>query len=113
MDISISKLVSRIHLTNKSWKIAVERFGVESPISKALRNRKSGLQVRLLREYPEKSWLQIDNETISDEPLFSVRLLIDEPKAFMGRVDADHIPVRIANEVFTEHEIKGLEKDER
>lgn len=113
MDISISKLVSRIHLMNKSWKIAVERFGVESPISQALRNRKSGLQVRLLREYPEKSWLQIDNETVSDEPLFSVRLLIDDPGEYKGRIDADHLPVRIANEVFTEFEIKGLEKNER
>jgi len=99
-------LIERIHLINRSWKLAQERCSNDVPFSQALRDLKSGVQVQLLRAFPEHVWLSEDRDTPSDEPLLSVRIAEALSGALGGRPDADHIPLRVAEELLTDKEME-------
>lgn len=98
-------LVTKIILFNHCWKLAQQRYGQSSAMARMLRGQKSALQASLLRE--KHAYLQLDPDA-QEEPLFSVRLLT--PLVINGttRIDAEHMPVRIAEEFFTEQELKLL-----
>lgn len=104
----LSDHIGRIHLINKTWKLMSERYGPDSPLTLALKNRKSSLQVELLRLSAGRAWLQRDLETPGVEPLFSVRFDSALSDRLSGRKDADHLPVRVAEELLTDNELKGV-----
>jgi hypothetical protein len=99
---SLRELVRQIKAINSAWKVAGDLYGKESPLSTSSRDLKSCLQVRLLRSYaPHHVYLAIDHQA-EDEPLFGLRLRESVDKY----EDADHLPVRVANEIFLPEEIK-------
>ena len=106
-------LIKKIISFNQAWKLSKKIFGDESSLSLALRDQKACLQAELLRDHID-AYLEFDAETESAEPLYSVRLLdgIELPPLGYIRNDAEHIPVRIAEEIFTEEElIKLIKRD--
>lgn len=97
--------IQRIHRMNQAWKLATQRLGSDAPLSQALRDRKACNQVGLLRAFPDQVWLQNDEQTEADEPLLSVRFNLALSDRLAGRVDADHLPLRLAQELLTEDEL--------
>ncbi|MDF1761812.1 MAG: hypothetical protein P1U57_00245 [Oleibacter sp.] len=102
----VKELVGIITLYNHNWKRACEQWGSDSHIAIMLRHRKSDVQVRLLTMESGGAYLKRDFDNLDGEPLFSVRLnssvTLDNG---MVRNDADHIPVRVAEELLSKHEI--------
>lgn len=106
---NMMELVERIITVNHAWKLSREEFGAPSAITKSLRDVKSSLQSSLLRDYPNDTYLYLDSENSSeDDILFSVRLKEPLTLAHGVRMDAEHLPKRIAVELFTEDEITQL-----
>lgn len=99
----VTDLVSKIVSFNHCWKMAQQRYGNTSVIARMLRDQKSVLQAALLRE--NFAYLKPDPDA-EEEPLFSVRLNQSVVLNGVTRVDAEHMPVRLAEEFFTEHELK-------
>jgi hypothetical protein len=102
----VKDLVIQIKAINKAWKLASETMENEHPLAINLRDLKARLQIRLLRGYaPDSVYLTIDDETSTDEPLFSLRLtsVID------GYSDVDHLPVRVAKESLSDAEIQKFQ----
>ncbi|MFW6316290.1 MAG: hypothetical protein ACOC1Z_04205 [Cyanobacteriota bacterium] len=99
---SLETLVTEINTINRVWKQSSEvLLDSNSGLSTSLRDLKSTLQVRLLRNYPQQVYLIPDDETESEEPLYSVRLR--EPIANFW--NAAHLPVRVAEEMLTPEEL--------
>ena len=99
---SLEKLVKQNKAINSAWIDAGDIYGNDSPLSTSSRDLKSCLQVRLLRLYaPTDVYLAIDNKA-EGEPQFGLRLRESVNKY----QDADHIPVRVANEILLPEEIK-------
>ncbi|WP_338421257.1 hypothetical protein [Nostoc parmelioides] len=91
---------------NHAWKVSCELFGHNSPLSIASRDLKTALQIRLLQSYsPEQVYLIEDNE-LEGEPLYSLCLR----KPMGERLYAEHLPMRIAEEVFTHKELEQFKK---
>ncbi|HEY9695177.1 MAG TPA: hypothetical protein V6D15_23490 [Oculatellaceae cyanobacterium] len=111
---SIEQLVAEIVAVNHAWKEARDLFGKASPLAISLREIKTRLQMRLLRSYaPEQVYLELDTkveqvngeldpEAEAGEPLYG--LLLRKP--INGRRNAEHLPVRVANEVLSESELQ-------
>lgn len=106
---SIVDLVHLITQFNAVWKQAREAWGDTSPFTTILRERKTQLQLRLLRTHPEAVRLVVDRDGEYEEPLYSVRL--QRPVTLSDgqvRRDADHIPVRLVECFMTPDEIEQL-----
>ena len=101
---SIEQLVTEIIAVNHAWKEAKDLFEeTASPLANALRDLKTRLQIRLLRNYaPEWVFLIEDNQTEGDEPLYGLQLV----KAIGSWRDAAHIPIRVAQENLSLQELK-------
>ncbi|WP_414579385.1 hypothetical protein [Anabaena sp. CCY 9402-a] len=98
----VEQLVQEIVAINHAWKVARKLFGEDSPLSTSSRDLKTCLQVRLLRSYaPEQVYL-VEDEEVEGEELYSLRLR----KPIGSRQDVEHLPVRVANEVFTDTELR-------
>ena len=103
---SVEKLVNEIVAVNHAWKVARELFGEDSPLSISSRDLKTCLQVRLLRSYaPEQVYL-IEDKKAEGEPVYS--LCLREPIG--NRLYAEHLPMRIAQEVLTDKELQQFQK---
>ncbi|OYD91034.1 hypothetical protein CDG77_16505 [Nostoc sp. 'Peltigera membranacea cyanobiont' 213] len=103
---SVEKLVNEIVAVNHAWKVARELFGEDSPLSISSRDLKTCLQVRLLRSYaPEQVYL-IEDKNGEGEPLYSLRFR----KPIGGRLNAEHLPMRVAEEVLTDKELQQFQK---
>ncbi|MTJ32584.1 hypothetical protein [Aphanizomenon sp. UHCC 0183] len=103
---SIEKLVREIVAVNHAWKVADELFGENSSLSRSSRDLKTALQVRVLRSYaPEQVHLVLDTEA-EGEGLYSLKLR--EP--IDNHLYAEHLPVRVAQEVLSADEIKKFSK---
>ncbi|WP_199339463.1 hypothetical protein [Nostoc sp. FACHB-892] len=103
---SVEKLVNEIVAVNHAWKVACELFGQDSPLSISSRDLKTCLQVRLLRSYaPEQVYL-IEDKKAEGERLYS--LCLREP--MRERLYAEHLPIRIAEEVLTNKELDKFTK---
>ncbi|MBD2471557.1 hypothetical protein [Nostoc sp. FACHB-145] len=103
---SVEKLVMEIVAVNHAWKVACELFGQDSPISISSRDLKTSLQICLLRSYaPEQVYL-IEDKEAEGEQLYSLclRTPIGE------RLYAEHLPIRIAQEVFANQELERFKK---
>ncbi|MBN3886500.1 MAG: hypothetical protein V7K64_18890 [Nostoc sp.] len=103
---SVEKLVQEIVAINHAWKVACELFGQDSPLSVSSRDLKTCLQVRLLRSYAPKQVYLIEDKQSEGEPLYSLRLR----KPIGERLYAEHLPIRIAEEVLTDKELKQFKK---
>lgn len=99
----MKELVSEIHAINHSWKLSKETFGDDYSLTISLRNLKTRLQVRLLRNYsPHDVYLTIDHEIESSEPTYSLNL-INRTNNYQN---AAHLPVRVAKEMLMASELK-------
>lgn len=104
----IPVLVRQIVAFNQAWKQARKRWGAEHAITLALRERKTALQLDLLHHHRHTVFLRRDTEA-DGEALFSVRLLqsVRLPNGHV-RVDAEHLPERLALQFLSETEIESL-----
>ena len=106
-EITIKILVDEIVSFNHAWKSATKLFGSDSLSAQSARDLKAALQIRLLRSYPEKVFLELDSDISQEEEgedLYSVRL-VDQ---ICNRNNAEHLPVRVAHQLLTQSEIKNL-----
>ena len=107
-DNSKEKIISKIILFNRAWKLAQQHYGVDSPISGALRDQKSCLQAEFLRYYKD-SYLALDSSNEEGEKLYSVKIGEEIFIDSLGtRTDAEHLPERIARQLFTTKELAQL-----
>jgi len=109
MNHTLEMVVERIITLNHGWKLAREEFGNNSAITNSLKNQKSSWQSSLLREFPNQSYLKVDRDnSTDDEILFSVRLTYELTINNVKRNDAEHLPKRIALELFCAEELNQL-----
>ncbi|CAM3140166.1 hypothetical protein [Vibrio neptunius] len=112
MQVKLEEMLERIIAINHAWKLSREEFGNQFAATQSLRHTKSSLQATLLREFPNETYLlkATDNDS-QDEEMYSVRL--NRPIVVNGceRYDAEHLPVRIAEEILTQQEITQLLKN--
>lgn len=93
---TVDQLVALIAHTNRAWKIF--RTRKEGPVARALRDRKSALQLELLRTHPDVCSLVRDDR--DGHALYSIRLL--RPVRLPGGAvlhDAMHLPVELVSPV--------------
>lgn len=101
---SVEQLVEEIVAVNRAWKVARELFDETSPLATSLRDLKLCKQVHLLQNYaPERVYLALDPAS-KGEPLYSLRLR----KPIGDRQNAEHLPVRVAQEVLSPEELRRL-----
>lgn len=101
---SLEQLVEEIVSVNHAWKLACDLLDQTSPLATSLRDLKTCKQVRLLQTYgTTQVYLALDPEE-SSEPLYSVRLR----QAIGNRQDAEHLPVRVAEEILSPAELSQL-----
>jgi hypothetical protein len=105
---SIEQLVREIVTVNQAWKEAKSIFeDSSSPIAVSLRNLKTRLQIRLLRQYaPQHIYLIEDKTDESEEPLYGLCLV----HPINSCMDAAHLPIRVAQEYLSADEIKNFLK---
>lgn len=105
---SIEQLVQEIVAVNHAWKEAKSIFeDSSSPIAASLRNLKTNLQVRLLRQYaPQHIYLREDTTDEFEEPLYGLCLV----HPINSCMDAAHLPIRVAQEYLSAEEIKHFMK---
>ena len=101
---SLKQLVEEIVAVNHAWKLACDLLEQTSPLATSLRDLKTCKQVRLLQTYGRTQvYLALDSEEAS-EPLYSLRLR----QAIGNRQDAEHLPVRVAQEILSPAELSQL-----
>lgn len=109
----INNVIERIITLNHAWKIARDDFGATNEITQALRLQKSSWQATLLREFPQQTFLRKDLENSNDEEvLLSVRLVKPSHVNGVLRHDAEHMPERIAQQLFYPQELSMLLRQE-
>lgn len=96
----LNQIICEIVAINRGWKVAKDLFGENADLSVSLRELKNSLQIRLLRTYQDQVYIVFADDS-EDEDLFSIR--IDDES--VERSDAEHLPVRVAKQYFTEEEI--------
>ena len=107
LNSSVEQLVEEIVAVNRAWKVACDLFKNTSPLATSLRDLKTCKQVRLLQIYgPKQVYLALDPEA-SGEPLFGVRLR----QPLGTRQDAEHLPIRVAEEVLSPEELNRFIED--
>ncbi|MGA9380875.1 MAG: hypothetical protein WBV73_19090 [Phormidium sp.] len=97
------ELITEIAAINQAWKVSKE---LSPNLGNSLKDLKNRLQVRLLRNAPERVYLELDTATESEEPLYSLRLR----QPIGNRWNAEHLPVRVAQEMLSDEELKQLIK---
>lgn len=104
LKLSIEQLVEEIVAVNRAWKVARDLFDETSPLAISLRDLKTCKQVRLLQSYGAKQvYLALDPAS-KGEPLYSLHLR----KPIGDRQNAEHLPVRVAEEVLSPEELRQL-----
>tara|TARA_R110001592_G_scaffold302869_3_gene574876 strand:- start:26542 stop:26871 length:330 start_codon:yes stop_codon:yes gene_type:complete len=101
----LDELVKLIIATNHSWKRQRDLWGADSSVARMLQGRKSSLQTQLLTVFSSDTYLKLDLENDEGEPLYSVRLKQALVINNTIRHDAEHLPVRIAEELLTQEQI--------
>lgn len=105
----IDNLLERIIAVNHAWKLSREEFGQEFCATKSLRWTKSSLQATLLREFPNETSLKVATDNDAHNGLmYSVRLNIPITVSGVQRIDAEHLPSHIAEQIFNLEEINQL-----
>ena len=105
---SVDTIVERIICLNHAWKISRETFGAKHNITESLRWQKSSWQASLLRFHSDAAYLKYDEDNLDGETLLSVRLTRTIEINGVLRRDAEHMPLRIAEELFSVDELETL-----
>lgn len=109
MSHSIEQFVNHITALNRAWKVAQSDSNptINSSIANGLKLQKANWQIELLRAHPDKTWLVVDEESDSDEEVYSVRFVDDNVLTSDGdrKWNAEHIPLRIVETHLTEREL--------
>ncbi|MCL1143217.1 hypothetical protein [Shewanella gaetbuli] len=111
MTVLKNEIISRIIAVNHAWKLSKEQFGNNFPATNSFRDTKSSLQATLLREFSNDAYLMVATDSHDhEEQVYSVRL--KHPVTINGvlRSDAEHLPARIAHDIFTIEEIESFLK---
>ena len=104
-------LVTKIIRFNHAWKLAQQKFGENSNLAKSLRDQKACLQAELLRNHIG-TYLILDKSTDSEEPLYSVQFdSVSSLPELPYKDNAEHLPVRIAQKLFSENELLKLVRE--
>lgn len=103
LTLTFEELITEIAAINQAWKVSKE---LSPNLGNSLKDLKNRLQVRLLRNAPERVYLELDTATESEEPLYSLRLR----QPIGNRWNAEHLPVRVAKEMLSDEELKQLIK---
>ncbi len=107
LHLPIEKLVDEIVAVNHAWKETKDLLGDHCALTTSLRQTKDWLQVRLLKQHSDWAFLQFDPHAVSDEPLYGLQLV----KPINGRTNAEHIPVRVAQEVLSASELSRFVRE--
>jgi hypothetical protein len=114
---SFHEIVERIITINRAWKSAQELGYNEQtkilakPTINRLQLQKSSWQATLIRYFPEKISIKVDNDKEYSEKLLSIRLLYPITLGSgESKADAEHIPARIAIDLFTTDELLTLQE---
>jgi hypothetical protein len=84
----LQAVIRDIDAANHAWKLAQEIFGPTAPVAVSLRERKTGLQIGLLRDF--HGLVQLFEEPSEDgEGVYGI--VVRDPCG--GRENAAHIPV--------------------
>lgn len=106
MKMRLDQVLERIISVNHAWKLSKEEFGADFIATNSLKDIKSSLQATLLREFPKEVYLRIASDSDDhEEILYSVRLKDKVLVNGVVREDAEHLPARIAEKIFTSSEI--------
>ncbi|CCN34620.1 conserved hypothetical protein [Vibrio nigripulchritudo SO65] len=109
MRIRFDEILERIITINQAWKLSRDEFGNDFAATKSFRDTKSSLQATLLREFPEYVYLKVATDSDDHgEAMYSVRLKNSIRINDALRTDAEHLPIRIAEELFTPQELQNL-----
>lgn len=112
MKLRLDEIIERIISINHAWKLSRDEFGNDFVATKSFRDTKSSLQSTLLREFPNDVYLvQATDSSEHGESMYSVRLT--QPIKINGimRTDVEHLPVRIAEDLFSSLELQQLIKN--
>jgi hypothetical protein len=106
MKITLETILERIIAVNHAWKLSRDEFGRDFVATNSFRDTKSSLQATLIRDFPDEVYLKIASDSEQhDEIMYSVRLKREVRINGVPRIDAEHLPARIAQQIFTEQEI--------
>lgn len=107
MKRSIETLVNQIVAFNRAWHRSKARYEEDThPLNTLTRDRKAALQAELLRDHFPKVWLET-HQVSGKEDLYSVQLATPVKLASgESKPNADHMPYRIANKIFTSAELE-------
>ena len=109
MEVRLDEIVSRIIAVNHAWKLSRNEFGRDYVATNSLRDTKSSLQATLLREFSTDVYLALATDADEhDEMMYSVRLKNSIIVDASLRNDAEHLPLRIAHDIFTKEEINNF-----
>jgi hypothetical protein len=102
----LDKLLEQIIAINHAWKLSREEFGNDFCATRSFRETKSSLQATILREFPNDVYLALatDSEEHGEE-MYSVRFRSPIIVNGVLRNDAEHLPKRIAEDIFFSEEI--------
>jgi hypothetical protein len=106
---SVETIVREIRQVNRAWKAAKHGIPDSPELATTLRDLKSQLQYRLLKDRKYQAYLKIDN--LSDdfeEPVFGVHLSEPVDEGWY----AEHLPVRVARELFGDEELSQICKED-
>ncbi|MGR5448468.1 hypothetical protein ACP3V3_01545 [Vibrio sp. PNB22_3_1] len=106
MQIKLEEIIERIITVNHAWKLSKDEFGQDFVATNSLRDTKSSLQATLLREFPDDVYLRVASDSMDhEEDLYSVRLKQKIIVNGVVREDAEHLPARIAKQIFSQKEL--------
>jgi hypothetical protein len=106
MNIRLDEIVERIITINHAWKLSRNEFGNDFIATQSFRETKASLQATLLREFSKEVYLiEATDSHDHDEQMYSVRLKTPIVVNGCHRQDVEHIPVRIAQDIFTQSEL--------
>ncbi len=106
MKLRLDELLNQIISINHAWKLSREEFGKDFCATRSFRETKSSLQATILREFPDEVYLvEATDSEDHDEPMYSVRFRSSIIVNGVARQDAEHLPQRIAEDIFFAEEI--------
>lgn len=107
MNEQILSLIKQIHSVNHSWKIAQEMENNEHFLAMRLRELKTRLQIKLLKNFaPNYVYLKEDKNIESEESLYGLILV----SPIDNYSDVGHLPIRVAKKMLSEAEIAHFTK---
>ncbi|WPF89505.1 hypothetical protein WEU38_04330 [Cyanobacterium aponinum AL20118] len=104
---SLTDLIKQIHCINHAWKLSQEMEDNSHFLAIRLRDLKSRLQIKLLKNFaPNYVYLKEDKDIESEESIYGLMLV----SPINNYSDVAHIPIRVAKKMLSEEEISHFSK---